>query len=298
MRGHFLLALFCLLPAACAQRSPTDLSSKSTSVTVGFSVLDRDKHPYPDLKQSDLVILDNKQQVRSIFSLKKGSELPLRLGLLIDASASERHSSLYKPEVLAASDFLKQIMQSPEDRLFVVKVTVLAEASDFMTAAQFSDYRLSVIPEGGTALYDGVGCASDKMKTAEEGSRRVLVVLSDGDDNLSHITRSAAVEKALQAGVAIFSVSTEDEFATFAYEGKGASTLEHFAEETGGEAFVHLNPKKIEQSFSAIKEAIDNMYFVTFEPIGASGKGLHRIELKPSGQDKIRFRAPKGYCLK
>jgi VWFA-related protein len=298
MRCHFLLALFYLLATACAQTPPTDLSSKLTSVTVGFFALDGDKHSYADLKQSEFVILDNKQPVRSIISLKKGSELPLRLGLLVDASASERHSSLYKPEVVAAADFLKQIMQGPEDKLFVVKVTVLADASDFMTAAQFSDYRLSMIPQGGTALYDGVSCAADKMRTAEQGSRRVLIVLSDGDDNLSHIPRSAAIEKALQAGVAIFSVSTQDEFSAYAYGGKGDSTLEHFADETGGAAFVHLNPKKIEQSFSAMAAAIDDMYFVTFEPVDASERGLHRIELRSSGKDKIRFHAPKGYYLK
>jgi len=279
-------------------QAPNDLSSRSTTVTVGFLALDRDRHPVPDLKQSNLTILDNKRPVRSIIALKTGSELPLRLGFLIDSSNSQRNSGLYKLAVPAGSDFLNHILKGPNDKVFVVKVTTVPEASNFMSAGEFRNYRLRVAPEGGTSLYDGVGNACDlRMKTDElQPSRRVLVILSDGDDNMSHISRDEAIAKALGAGVIIFSVSTaDDSSAPYVQGARGESTLEDFAEETGGEAFLHLNRKKIDQTFSALTEAINNIYFVTFEPADASEKGLHRIELKVSGKDKIRLRAPKGY---
>jgi Ca-activated chloride channel homolog len=297
----------CLLAAVyassfvLAQAAPADSSAKPAEVTVGFFALDRDKHPYADLKQSDLTILDNKQPVRSIISLKKGSELPLRLGLLIDASNSQRKSELYKPGVLAAWDLLNQILKNPDDKAFVEKVTVEAEASDFMNAAQLRGYRLNAAPEGGTALYDGVGFACDsRMRTDEpRASRRVLVILSDGDDDASQISRDAAIAKALEAGVVIFSLSTADESsAPYVHGAKGDSTLEHLAEETGGEAYLHLNRKKIDQTYAAITEAINNMYVLSFDPGNQGEKGFHRIELKVSGKDKVRVRAPKGYYLK
>lgn len=293
-----LFALLCFSTVTWAQANPASSSTDTTPVTMGFFALGHDKNPYADLKQDDLTILDNKQPVRSIASLKKGSELPLSIGLLVDVSGSQRSSEVYQPGLRAATDFLNQMLKgSLGDRVFVVKVTVIPEASEFMSRAQFANFKLNVTPGGGTALYDGVGLACDSwVKSDGPGaSRRVLIVLSDGDDNLSHISRKTAIEKALQAGVVIFSVSTEDDWSAFAYGEKGNSSLEHLAEETGGEAFTHLSRKKIEQSFSAISEAINNMYFVTFQPADANVKGLHRIELRTSGKDTIRLRAPKGF---
>jgi Ca-activated chloride channel family protein len=296
MFRSYLLAVLLFSSVTWTQASPAS-STKPDPVTVAFFAWGHDKHPYADLKLPDLTILDNKQPVRSITSLKKGSELPLSIGLLVDASGSQRSSELYQPGLRAARDFLNQMLKGPGDRVFVVKVTAIPEASEFMSRAQFANFKLSVTPEGGTALYDGVGLACDSWVKSDglEASRRVLIVLSDGDDNLSHISRKTAIEKALQAGVVIFSVSTEDAWSAFAYGEKGNSTLEHLAEETGGEAFLHLNRKKVEQSFSQISDAINNMYFVTFEPAEGAEKGFHQIEVRSSGKDKIRFRAPKGY---
>jgi Ca-activated chloride channel family protein len=281
---------------AWTQASPAS-SIKPDPVTVAFFAWGHDKHPYTDLKLGDITILDNKQPVRSITSLKKGSELPLSIGLLVDASGSQRSSELYQPGLRSAMDFVNQVLMGPGDRVFVVKVTVIPEASEFMSRVQFANFKLNATPQGGTALYDGVRLACDAWVKSDgpESSRRVLIVLSDGDDNLSHISRQTAIEKAVQAGVVIFSVSTEDDWSAFAYGERGNSTLEHFAAETGGESFTHLNRKKIDQSFSAISEAINNMYFVTFEPADANVKGLHRIELRTSGKDTIRLQAPKGF---
>jgi Ca-activated chloride channel family protein len=296
MFRSYLLTVLLFSSVAWTQASPAS-STKPDPVTVAFFAWGHDKHPYPDLKLDDLTILDNKQPVRSIISLKKGSELPLSIGLLVDASGSQRSSELYQPGLRAAMDFQNRMLKGPGDRVFVVKVTVIPEASEFMSRAQFANFKLNITPEGGTALYDGVGLACDSWVKSDdlEASRRVLIVLSDGDDNLSHISRETAIEKALQAGVVIFSVSTEDDWSAFAYGERGNSTLERFAAETGGESFTHLNRKKIEQSLSAISEAINNMYFVAFEPADANVKGLHRIELRTSGKDKIRLRAPKGF---
>jgi len=293
----YVLAVFCVSAVALSQVAPTDSSSKPPAVTVGFFALDRDKHPYADLKQSDLTILENKHPVQSIISLKKAPALPLRLGFLIDTSNSQLRSTLYHPGLLAATDFLNRILKDPDDKAFVEKVTEESQASDFMNTAQLRSYRLNAAPEGGTALYDGVAFACDSRMRADEprASRRVLIVLSDGDDTMSHIPRDAAIKKALESGVVIFSVSTaDDSSAPYANTGKGDRTLEHFADDTGGEAFNHLNRKKIEQSFSAIAEALDNMYVVTFNSVTGE-KGFHRIELKMSGKDKIRIRAPKGF---
>jgi|ERR1700686_615010 len=205
MFRSYLLTVLLFSSVAWTQASPPS-STKPDPVTVAFFAWGHDKHPYADLKLDVLTILDNKQPVQSITSLKKGSELPLSIGLLVDTSGSQRSSELYQPGLRAATDFLNQMLKGPGDRAFVLKVTVIPEASEFMSRAQFANFKLNVTPEGGTALYDGVGLACDSWVKSDgpEASRRVLIVLSDGDDNLSHISRKTAIEKALQAGVVIF----------------------------------------------------------------------------------------------
>jgi VWFA-related protein len=264
-------------------------------VTVGFFAQAGDKHAYADLKREDLILLDSAKPIQSILSLRKGTELPLRIGFLIDASNSQRNNALYRDAVLTGWDFLQHLLKGSDDKVFVEKVAAEHEASAFMSATEFRSYRLHADTGGGTALYDGIGFACDsRMKNAEPpAARRVLIVLSDGEDNLSDISRDAAIAKALDAGVAIFTVSTAD--SPDNHPARADSTLEHLAKDTGGEAFLHLNRKKIEQVYATISEVVNNMYFVTFVPAEGSAQGFHRIELKTSGKDKIRFSAPKGY---
>lgn len=293
----YLAAVLLFASVAWGQSNPAVPSSKSTPVTIDFFALDNDKHPYADLKPDDFTVSDNKE-LRSIVSLKKGSELPLRIGLLIDSSNSQRRSQLYRPVVLAGWNFVSQILKGPDDKAFLEKVAIDPEASEFMGAAQFKGYVLHAEPEGATALFDGLSfaCASRMKADDKWPSRRVLIVLSDGDDNQSHHSRDEAIAAALEAGVVIFSLNTaDDSSATYVHGPKGESTLEHFAEATGGHSFLHLNRKNIEQAFSAITEALDGMYFVTFVPDDGGKKGLHSIELRPTGKNKIRFRAPKAY---
>lgn len=296
-RGKLLAVLF-FSSLAWTQTGPSSTPATQASVTVGFFALNHDKRSYADLKPEDLILLDNAKPLQSILSVKKGTDLPLRVGFLIDASNSERNNALYRDAVLTGWDFLQQLLKGSDDKIFVGKVTSEREASDFMSATEFRSYRMHADAGGGTALYDGIGFACDsRMKNAEPAAaRRVLIVLSDGDDNSSDISRDAAIAKALEAGVVIFTVSTtDDSSARYVSSARGDNTLQHLAEETGGEAFLHLNRKKIGQVYATITEVVNNMYFVTFVPSEGGSRGFHRLELKASGKGKIRFSAPKGY---
>src|SRR5206468_577390 len=102
------------------------------------------------------------------------------------------------------------ILKGPDDRLFFEKVDTEADVSSFMNATELGSYKLGVAPEGATALYDGIALACDKRMRPDEPrlSRRALIVLSDGEDTASHLTRDAAIAKAIEDGVVIFAVST------------------------------------------------------------------------------------------
>ena len=217
---------------------------------------------------------------------------------MIDASNSERASGLYRPEVKAAWELLTQLIMGPDDTALVVRVATEAEASPLMNRDQLLSYKIDLTPGGGTALYDGVALACKRIKAdAIQPARRVLIVLSDGGDNLSHVNHDEAIAKALEAGAVIFAVSTEDGSVGFARDGLGNTRLKQFAENTGGEAFLHLRGKGVDKAFSTIRNRIENMYNVSYEPADPNKKGFHSIELKLSRGDKTSVRAAKGYYI-
>jgi len=120
-------------------------------------------------------------------------------------------------------------------------------------------------------------------------ARRVLVLLSDGDDNASHMTRSEAIAAAQNAGTVIFTVSTG------AYQ-KGEKVLEMMASETGGDTYSGLSDTDMPKVFAKIKTRIEQMHSVTYIPPEASKAGQFRsVELKITSDKKARVHAPRGY---
>lgn len=294
--GAILLSVASLGPSPEVGSPP-----EQKSASVAFFVSDRKDRPISDVKQSDLTLLDNKQPVRSVLSLKRGNQSPLRLGLLFDSSNSEQTSGLYQPELKAASELLNQVLVGPDDRVFIVKFSAIPEhPTEFMNRVQLQSYKLDLRFGGATALFDAVGfaCKSRMDTDAIRPARRVLILLSDGGDNLSHINHDDAIAAAQQAGTVVFAVSTKEDSPRFSSSAPDDKRLKQIAETTGGEAFLHLRPGDVEKSFSRIREQIENMYAITFDPPEPSQRGFHPIELKFSGQDKARVRAPKGYYVK
>ncbi len=297
----FLLPLGMLLSvAALGQSTPTRSDAQQPSVNLPFFVTDRDNSPVTDIKQGDLTILERKTP-RSMLSLKRGSELPLRLGVLIDTSSSERWSSLYKPEVKAAESLLHQILIGLNDRVFVAGFSAFPQKpSEFMNKDQFLTYKVDLTPGGGTAIFDAIAfaCKQRMNVDAAQPARRVLILLSDGEDNLSHITHKDAVAAALEAGVVIFAVSTGDDSRSRTMNDTGSTRLKEFAEATGGDSFLHLRARDVDTVFSVILGQIETMYSVGFDPLEPGKKGFHSIELKLSTPDKTRVRAARGYYVK
>src|SRR6266496_1973817 len=143
MKKRVYILIACFLSIATLGQSPQKNSSPTQSpVNAGFFAIDRKDRSVPDVKQTDLTILEGKQPPRPVLSLKRGSELPLRLGLLIDASNSERASSIYKPEVKAASDLLNQMVSGPDDRVLMVKISTVPEATAFMDRGRLLSYKV------------------------------------------------------------------------------------------------------------------------------------------------------------
>ena len=126
--------------------------------------------------------------------------------MLIDTSNSVAHSSLYAPAVQGVTDFLNESLTGPQDKAFFVSFSALPYGTRFLTRAEVTSLKLNFSTGGGTALYDALqrACLERMKSDPAPPARRVLLVLSDGDDNLSHVDRNAAIAAAQGAGAVVF----------------------------------------------------------------------------------------------
>ena len=295
---YSILPALLIAHAAVEQSMPGDSSSK-TPVILSFFALDRKGEPISEVRRDDLTVLDTKQRSLSIVSVEKGSTLPLRLGLVIDDSNSESVSHLFRPAVKAASTLLSQVLSGPNDRVAIIKVSNKPEATSLMSRDEFLKHKIEVTLGGGTALYDGVALASDQLTKMDTTrlTRRVLILLTDGDDNLSRHSRDEALAGALKSGVIIFAVSTADDSVPVlpSYTERNNNALKVLSEKTGGRAFLNLDRRQIDETFAEIQRQIAGMYAITFSQADDGEKGFHPIKLNWSSASKVKMRAPLGY---
>lgn len=258
---RWICALLVVAPRiALAQGPQQEVAPKSKTVTLPFFVVDGHGKPTSAPTKIDLSVLDGKIPLHSVVAIQAAKSLPLRLGILIDTSNSEARNGLYKPGVQATAELVSQLLKAPEDKVFVVNFGETPDVSGFMSRDEFLKSKTDLAPGGGTALFDAVYVACKKRMQADptEPSRRVLVILSDGRDNMSHVTRDEAVAAALEARTVIFAVNTSENS-----NRADSVALSWFADKTGGYAFLYPNLPKV---FPSIREQIQNMYTVTFVP--------------------------------
>jgi Ca-activated chloride channel family protein len=279
------------ITAAQASPSYSPQDGKMLSVTVPFVADNGHGKPITGISSSDLSLFDDKEPVQRIVALRGAKEMPLRVGLLIDTSNSQGSSRLYAPGVKAALDSLNQLLSGPDSKGFIMTFDTVPHGTAFMNRDELMQAKVNLRPGGAGAIYDALNLAcTERMRTDSlQVARRVLVLLSDGDDNMSHMTRSEAIAAAQNAGTVIFTVST----GTYR---EGDKVLEMIASETGGIAYSGLSDTDMPKVFAKIKTKIEQMYSVTYILPEASKAGQFRsVDLKITSDKKARVRAPRGY---
>ena len=150
-------------------------------------------------------------------------------------------------------------------------------------------------PGGGTALYDAVyGACHDKLiKTTSNrgGQRRAIILLSDGEDNQSRVTRDDAIEEAQRAEVIVYTISTN----VSGTKSRGDKILEVIANATGGRAFFPFKIEEVSDAFSQIQEELRSQYAVSYKPADFLTDGKYRsIDIEALNK-KYKVRSRKGY---
>jgi len=265
-----------------------------TRVSMLFTVTDRKGRFVTDLTKDDFEVIEAKKP-QTVQDFTAESDLPLRLGILVDTSNSIRDRFRFEQE--AASEFIKSVVRSNQDRAMVVRFDTSAELASDLTSDTDSLERVirDLRPGGGTALYDALFYACrDKLSQDQPKHkfRRAVVILSDGDDNQSHYTRDQALEMAQKADVVVYAISTN----ISRIETDGDKVLKYFAEETGGRAFFPFKVEDLEQSFENIANELRHQYNIAYRPEPLKTDGLfHTVDLRVRGRKELQVHVRKGY---
>lgn len=278
------------------------LHSHVDEVSVLFVATDHGK-PIRDLVQSEVTVRDAGKPPASVVAFRTESELPLRLGLIIDTSESVK--GRFSFEQSAASDFVQKVLTKKDDTAFVVGASnsVLLVQDFTSDTAQITDGIRSLAPAGGTALWDAVEFAANKLseKTEAQPVAKVLVVISDGRDNSSRNSLKHAIEASEHKDVTIYTVSTNDvRYLSTAFLDSailGDRALKNLAERTGGTSFVPGSINNLDKSLSDLQEFIRGRYALLYKPALLKHDDQYRpinITAQKSGH-KLRVYSRKGY---
>ena len=276
------------------EKSEETIRVPVNEVNLIFTATDKHGRFVKNLKQEEIRVVDDHKAVDKFRSFSNQTDLPLRVGLLIDTSNSIRDRFQFEQQ--AAIEFLSQIMRPKADQAFVLGFDTVAEVTQDFTnnTEKLSSGVRMLRPGGGTALFDALYQASrDKLmkNSAGQAVRRAIILVSDGNDNQSRVTREQAIEMAQRAEVIVYTISTN----TSGMIERGDRILQRIADESGGRAFFPLKLQEVSDAFSEIQEELRSQYAVAYKPPDFKSDGSYRpIEITAADR-KLHIRARKGY---
>src|SRR5438128_6831324 len=270
------------------------IRKRVNEVNVLFIAMDKHGKFVRDLSQNDFSILDDHKPPQQIVNFSQQTDLPLQMGLLIDTSGSVRGRFQFEQD--AAVGFLQHTIRPHYDHAFVMGFSARNKVvQDFTDNVSLLATGVQNLQDGGgTALYQAIYAACKERLLKDDSDRpmrRALVIVSDGEDNQSEVSRQQAIEMAQRAQVLIYAISTDDSGLIL----RGDKNLQQLADATGGRAFFPYKMKDIKNSFSAIEDELRSQYVVSYHPADFDPDGRYRaIEITALKKD-LQVRARKGY---
>ena len=268
---------------------------KANEVNLIFTVTDKHGNYKPNLQQSDFALLDDQKAPAHVNSFHQQINLPIRVGIVIDASTSIR--SRFQFEQQAAVEFLLEVLKAKSDRAFVmgfdVTPTVTQDWTNDVDKLEAGVNRLR--PGGGTALFDAVytACRDKLLEGARdrEPVRKAMVLISDGDDNQSRVHPDEAIKECERAETIIYAISTN----WTPSRGKGDEVLTQLSESTGGRVYFPPSVEEVSNSFKSIEEELRSQYALDYTPADFKTDGSFRSIYLYCNDRRYQVRARKGY---
>jgi len=283
--------------AVFGQQAPEDsgavFRADTRVVDLHATVVDKNGHLVTNLPKDAFTVYENGMQ-QEIKTFKR-EDLPVSMGLIVDNSGSMRDK---RAKVEAAALALVKD-SNPEDEVFVVNFNDeafndLPHGKDFTNNIKEMEEALTRIDaRGGTAMRDAIRMSIDHEKEKAHKDKKVLVVVTDGNDNSSLVSLENLVKASQQSGVLIYSIGllSEEE----RREAKRAErALLALAEATGGEAFFPKDLAEVDRIAHQVARNIRNQYTIVYAPSNQTMDGTFRqikVTVKGPGNPSVRTRS-------
>ena len=317
----------CLLVAQ-AQTSPQDVDVIRTETDLTnllFTATDKNNRYITTLQQNDIRVLED-GVLQTLFTFQRETDRPLAIAFMIDVSISEERT--LPDEKAAARTFVENVIRSNKDQAAIIPFEGYAHLEQPMTRDLINFYRVleavevaspsylgaappmggiesgpgTIAPprEGSTAIWDSIAITCRHVLAQSLGQRRrAIILLTDGQDTSSRLSRSDAVDEAIQSDTVIYAIGIGDK----RYEGVNKSALNSIAERTGGRAFFPKKEDDLRTAFAEIEQELRAQYLVAYSSTNKKHDGSYRkmnIEISNSElrKEQLKLRYRPGYFAK
>lgn len=301
------------IPAILPVRSPTPkkdddevIKVDSALVPIPVSVLDANGRAITNLKLADFELrIDGKQA--EIGDLAR-SETPIRLAMLFDNSSSVRVAREFEKD--AAMKFFRQVVRPQKDLAALFSVSTTTRMEQALTrdvSSLVNAIELFPAPEGATALLDGIAGAANYLSDVQ--GRRVIVIVSDGDDTVSDLTFEQMIRAVQIANCQVYVVKTTD-FENYirTKTRKGNANIRQLTAErrmmeltrqTGGAVYSPIDEDELDRAFAQISAELSQQYILSYYPQDEDEKRgeFREISLSVKTKANASVRTRKGYYV-
>jgi len=309
----FLFLVAAAVPAQTPTPAPNPTAtpavedtSKTFEVRLPVTIKDKKKNLVSGFGKNDFIVLEDGVPQEITFFTDEKTNPPVYVGVLMDTSPSTAGKMTFSKR--AASDFLYTVVRLRKDRAaFMTFDNEVNLIQDFTDKLDLLDKAVDRVKKVGsqTALYDAIWKFSDE-KLRNAPGRRVIVLITDGDDTFSRADINDAIDIAQRTESTIFAISTKEAFLGAVpgveagqIKDKGDKFLERLCEETGGEAFFTGDLYALEKAFKKISEELRSQYIITYRPANQTYDGRKRkIEVQfksKDNTDKFKIRSKTEY---
>ncbi len=266
---------------------------ETDEVNLIFTVTDKKGHFITGLQQQNFGLLDDGRPPVSVVQFTQQTNLPLRVGVLLDTSSSIRQRFQFEQD--SAIEFFLQVLHL-NDRAFVEGFDVQTDlAQDFTNNVDLLNQGIRKLrPGGGTALFDALykSCRDQMLTLRETGSvRKALILVSDGEDNYSRAEESDAIKMCQRAETIVYSISTN----ISPTKDKGDDVLKAISDATGGQAFYPVRIEDVAIGFRNIEQELRSQYSLVYRPANFKQDGAFRTIYLHAIDPRFQVRARKGY---
>jgi Ca-activated chloride channel homolog len=293
--------VLALAGALYSQNRGTQIDVNVVNVPLSVSVSDSKGKIITTLKREDFKVFED-DQLQTVRAFTRETDLPLSIVLLVDASGSVVDK--VKFEQAAATDFFFNTIKRKKDRAAVVSFDSVPTLLSDDTPDGFNDEpeRLAdavkkIHAAGSSSVYDAVYISVQKLLALEQGERRKLIVLiSDGDDNSSRYSLTEALDLAQRHDVTIYAISTNKTSETkSADKNRGDDVIKKLVDETGGKAYFPLKLDDLASDFQKIGDELRSQYVLSYTPTNSILDGTYRKVRVEMSDKKYKARTRQGY---